>query len=124
MEKRGAIIGKEQINVPLSPAYRAGDYIFVSGQVPTEAGKVVGSSVEEQTKVVLGKIDSILKNAGSSLEEVIKVTVFMTDIRNFDKMNKVYKQFFKGDFPARSCVEAKLAVDVELEIEAIAYSPL
>lgn len=126
MKKREAIVTGGPVTVPLSPAVRAGDFIFVSGQVPVDphTGKILGNTITEQTEAVLKRIDSILQAAGSSLNEVVKTTVFMTDIRHFEEMNKVYRKYFPELLPARSCVEIKLAVDVALEIEAVAYSPL
>lgn len=115
----------EPVNVPLSSAVRAGDFIFVSGQVPVDplTGKIIGNTIEEQTEAVLKRLEKVLKAAGSGLDEVVKTTVFMTNIKNFKRMNQVYRSFFPKTFPARSCVEIKLAIDVELEIEAVAYSP-
>jgi 2-iminobutanoate/2-iminopropanoate deaminase len=112
-------------NLPLSDAVRAGDYVFVSGQVPVdpETGKIIGQSVGEQTEVVLKRIAEILESAGSSLNNIIKTTVFMTDIGQFNEMNATYREFFPNMLPARSCVEIQLAIDVTLEIEAIAYAP-
>lgn len=115
----------EPVNVPLSLAVRAGDFIFVSGQVPVDplTGQIIGSTIEEQTEAVLKRLEKVLKAAGSGLAEVVKMTVFMTNIKNFERMNRVYQSFFPKMFPTRSCVEIKLAINVELEIEAIAYSP-
>lgn len=125
MDKFEVITAGGPVSVPLSPALRAGDYIFVSGQVPVnpETGEIIGRTIEEQTEAVLRRIDGILHAAGSSLKDVVKTTVFMTDIKQFDRMNKTYRKFFPHHFPARSCVEIKLAIDVALEIEAIAYAP-
>lgn len=113
------------VNVPLSPAVRAGDYIFVSGQVPVNpgTGEIIGQTVGEQTEVVLQRINTILQAAGSSLTDVIKTTVFMTNIKQFAEMNEAYQKLFPNKLPARSCVEIKLAIDVTVEIEAIAYAP-
>lgn len=122
---RQAIHTGEPVNIPLSLAIRAGDYIFVSGQVPVDpvTGQIIGSTIEEQTEAVIKRLEKILAAAGSGLGEVVKTTVFLTNIKNFDRMNKIYQSFFPKMFPARSCVEIKLAIDVELEIEAVAYSP-
>ncbi|MGE5581616.1 MAG: RidA family protein [Bacillota bacterium] len=111
---------------PLSQAVRAGDLVFVSGQVPVDpaTNSLVKDGVEKQTEVVLERIKLILQAAGCSLTDVVKVTVFLTDIGNFAAMNRVYQRYFPVNPPARSCVEAKLAIDAALEIEAIAYMPL
>jgi len=81
--------------VPLSPAVRAGDYIFISGQVPVgENNQLVKGGIEIQTEIVLNKIKTLLEQANSSLEDVIKTTVFLTNIDDFSAMNKVYQRFF------------------------------
>ena len=110
--------------VPLSPAVRAGDYIFISGQVPVdENNQLVKGGIEIQTEIVLNKIKTLLEQANSSLEDVIKTTVFLTNIDDFGAMNKVYQKIFLKNPPARSCFEGKLAIDATIEVEAIAYSP-
>jgi 2-iminobutanoate/2-iminopropanoate deaminase len=112
-------------NVPISHAVRAGDFVFVSGQVPVDpnTNELVTGSVEKQTETVLERIKKILEAAGCTLKDVVKATVFLTNVDYFNEMNKVYKKYFPNDPPARSCVEAKLAIDVALEIEVIAYKP-
>ena len=110
--------------VPLSPAVRAGDYIFISGQVPVdENNQLVKGGIEIQTEIVLNKIKTLLEQANSSLEDVIKTTVFLTNIDDFSAMNKVYQKYFLKKPPARSCIEVKLVIDATIEVEAIAYSP-
>ncbi len=110
--------------IPLSPAVKAGDYIFVSGQVPTdEAGQVVTGGITKETEVVMRKIQTLLEQAGASLRDVVKTTVYLTDIQCFPAMNQVYGSFFPSAPPARSCFEVKLAIDAKIEIEAIAYVP-
>ena len=84
--------------LPLSLAVRAGDFIFVSGQVPVdENNQLVKGGIEMQTEIVLNKIKTLLEQAGSSLEDVVKTTVFLTDINDFSAMNKVYQKFFLID---------------------------
>ena len=110
--------------VPLSPAVRAGDYIFISGQVPVnESNQLVKGGIGIQTETVLNKIKTLLEQADSSLEDVVKTTVLLTNIDDFSAMNKVYQKYFLKDPPARSCFEVKLAIDATIEVEAIAYSP-
>lgn len=107
---------------PLSPALSGGEYIFVSGQVPVdENGNLVKGTIEEQTEQVLSNVAALLREAGSSLDLVVKTTVFLVNIKsNFDGMNRAYKRFFSGVMPARSTIGAELAVDALVEIEAIA----
>jgi len=118
------VIGAAQ-SIPLSLGVRAGDFVFVSGQVPfDDQGKVVEGGIETQTRVVLRRIETILASAGCSLSDVVKTTVFLVDPRDFGRFNAVYAEFFPKDPPARSTVQADLMIDVKIEIEAVAYRPL
>ncbi len=108
---------------PYSQAIEIGDTIFTSGIIPIvpSTGNVVGYSVEEQTRQVLDNLKALLEDAGSSIENVIKTTVFIKNMDDFSKINDIYATYFTGVLPARSCVEvAKLPKNVKLEIEAIA----
>jgi 2-iminobutanoate/2-iminopropanoate deaminase len=111
-------------HVPLSPAVRAGDFVYVSGQVPTGAdGKVVAGGIEEQTRQVLDNVRSALGFAGCSMSDVVKTFVILTDAGEFAAFNGVYATYFPDDPPARTTLEAKLMIDIKVEIEAIAYKP-
>ena len=111
--------------VPLSPAVRAGDFVFVSGQVPVDAvGSVVPGGIEPQTKRVLDNVEAALALAGCSLEDVVKATVILADAKDFGAFNRVYATYFQKDPPARTTVEARLMIDIKIEIEAVAYRPL
>ena len=79
--------------------------------------------LKSETKQVLDSISNTLKNANSSLEEVIKTTVWLKNVSDFGQFNKIYAQYFPGKKPARSTVRADLMIDAKIEIEAIAYSP-
>jgi 2-iminobutanoate/2-iminopropanoate deaminase len=111
--------------LPFSPGIRAGDYIFVSGQigfVDAEGKEVKG--IKAQTKQCLENIKQVLKAAGSSLDDVVKVTVFLRSEADFATMNEVYQSYFVKDRPARSTVIAGLAMpNMLIELECIAYSP-
>jgi len=110
---------------PYSQAIKAGEFVFVSGQLPIDlsTGKLVEDNIKNQTRQCLENIKSILEATGSSLDKTVKVTVFLKDMDDFPKMNKIYKQYFDKDFPARCCVEvSRLPKDAEIEIEAIAIS--
>jgi 2-iminobutanoate/2-iminopropanoate deaminase len=112
-------------HVPLSPAVRAGDLVYASGQVPTGTdGKVVAGGIEEQTKQVLENVKSALALAGAAMEDVVKCLVIITDAGDFAAFNKVYATYFPKDHPARTTIVAKLVIDIKVEIEAIAYKPL
>lgn len=110
---------------PYSQANIFGNLVFTSGQVPLipETGVVVAGGVEEQTEQSLTNVKAILEEAGSSMEKVLKTTVFIKDMNDFAKVNGVYAKFFtEGSYPSRSAVEvARLPKDVLVEIEAIAY---
>lgn len=109
---------------PYSQAIEFNGMIFTSGMIPInpENGELVTGSIEEQAQQAIGNLVALLNESGSSVEKVIKTTVFIKDMNDFAKVNEVYSQFFKTDCPARSCVEvARLPKDVLIEIEAIAY---
>ncbi len=115
-EKSPAAIG------PYSQAIQINNMIFTSGQIPFSAeGKLISDDVQEQTKQSLNNIKNILEEAGSSMDNVIKCTVFISNMDDFGKINEIYQEFFSEPYPARSCVEvARLPRDVKVEIEAIA----
>ncbi|HZK61568.1 MAG TPA: RidA family protein [Anaerovoracaceae bacterium] len=110
---------------PYSQANIFGNLVFTSGQVPLipETGAIVAGGVEEQTEQSLNNVKAILEESGSSMEKVLKTTVFIKDMNDFAKVNGVYAKFFtEGSYPSRSAVEvARLPKDVLVEIEAIAY---
>ncbi|NLY42620.1 MAG: RidA family protein [Clostridiaceae bacterium] len=98
-------------------------FIYTSGQIPLnpETGEVVDGGIEEQTEQVMKNLKAVLEAAGSSMDKVVKTTVFIKDINSFSKVNEVYAKYFSGPYPARSCVEvSKLPKGVLIEIEAIA----
>ena len=107
---------------PYSQAVEVNGLIYTSGMIPVipESGEIV-SGIEAQAKQALTNVKSLLEAAGSSMDKVIKTTVFIKDMNDFAKVNEVYASFFTGDFPARSCVEvARLPKDVLIEMEAVA----
>lgn len=111
--------------VPLSPAVRAGDYIFVSGQVPTIAdGSVVPGGIEAQTRQVMANIEAALALADATIGDIVKTFVILTDARDFGAFNRVYATYFPTNPPARTTLEARLMIDIKIEIEAVAYKPL
>lgn len=108
---------------PYSQAIIANGFIFTAGQVGADpkTGALVEGGIEAQTEQVLRNIAAVLKAAGSSLEDVIKTTVFLADLNDFAKMNEIYAKRFKTPFPARSTVQvARLPRDAKIEIEAVA----
>lgn len=107
---------------PYSQGIISGNLIFVSGQIPLDAdGKLVSDDIQEQTRQCLRNISHILEEAGSSLEKVIKTTIYLVDMDDFARVNEVYAGFFTEPYPARSCVEvSRFPRDVKIEIEVIA----
>lgn len=106
-----------------SQAIIAGDYIFVAGQGPiNKDGEVLNGSIGEQTRLTLQNIEHILKEAGSSLADVVKISVHLHDLNkaNFDEYNKVYEQFFSEPLPARITVGSQL-LGIDVEIDVVAY---
>jgi 2-iminobutanoate/2-iminopropanoate deaminase len=110
---------------PYSPGIKVGNFVFTSGQVAFDpmTGEVVGSTTAEQTEQTLKNLSDVLKAAGSSLEHVVKTTVFLSDLNDFSEMNSVYGKFFQNNPPARSTVQAGLVLGLKVEIEAIAIIP-
>lgn len=112
-------------NVPLSPAIRAGDFVFTSGQVPFGAdGVVVQGGITEQTNQVLENVKAALALAGCDMSDVIKTTVWLEDARDFNAFNQVYAKHFPSDPPTRTTVESRLMIDIKIEVEAVAYKPV
>ena len=108
---------------PYSQAIKAGGFVFVSGQIPIDpqTGQFVSGGVAEQTERVLKNLSAVLEAAGSSLEQVVKTTVFLADMKDFGAMNEVYARFFSAEPPARATVAAAgLPRDARVEIEAVA----
>ena len=107
---------------PYSQGIIIGDLVYTSGQIPLnpKTGEMA-ESIEEQTAQSLENVKAILEEAGTSMDNVIKTTVFLDDINNFSRMNEVYATYFKENKPARSAVQvAKLPKDAKIEIEVIA----
>lgn len=108
---------------PYSQAIKAGNFVYLSGQIPINpaTGTVVTESIEAETKQCLENAKAVLAEAGATLEDVVKVTVFIKDMGQFGRINAVYGEYFENHKPARACVEvARLPLDVNVEIEMIA----
>jgi 2-iminobutanoate/2-iminopropanoate deaminase len=108
---------------PYSQAIKAGGFVFCSGQIPTDpqTGEFVAGGIAEQTEQVLKNLKAVLEASGSSLDQVVKTTVFLADMKEFSGMNEVYAKFFSGAPPARATVAAAgLPRDARVEIEAVA----
>lgn len=110
---------------PYSQAVRTGSLIFVSGQIPLDAatGQLVRGDIGTQTQQVLENVAAVLEAAGSSLAKVVKTTVYLRDLGEFGRMNKIYGEFFPENPPARATVQvARLPRDAAIEIDVVAES--
>jgi 2-iminobutanoate/2-iminopropanoate deaminase len=110
---------------PYSQAVRHGSLVYTAGQVALDptTGQIVGQTIEEQTDRTLRNLAAVLAAAGSGMDRVLKVTVFMTDLGKFAAMNEVYARHFPSDPPARSAVQvAALPLGAQVEIEAVALA--
>ena len=108
---------------PYSQAVLVNGMLFTSGVIPIdpETNTLVEGDVTVQARQAIGNLKNLIDASGSSMDRVVKTTVFIKDMNDFGKINDIYKDFFTSDFPARSCVEvARLPKDVLIEIEAIA----
>ena len=110
---------------PFSHAVKAGEYLFITGQMPTlknDNTKIISGDIEEQTHQVMRNLLDVLNSSGSSLEKVIFARVYLVNFNDFDKMNKVYASYFKSEkLPARTCIGVTgLAVGASVEIDFIA----
>jgi 2-iminobutanoate/2-iminopropanoate deaminase len=124
----------ERINPPgapeprgtYSPAVRAGDFIYVSGQGPIDpaTNQFSYGDIQHETRLVMTNIQHILDAAGARMSDVVKCSVFLSDGKDFAAMNEVYAQFFRDHKPARTTVEAKFAnPQMKVEIDCVAYKP-
>ena len=108
---------------PYSQAIQVGNFLFLSGQIPLDpkTGELVKGDIRQQTQQVLENIKGVLESQKLGMEDMVKVTIFLKDIGDFNQVNEVYATYFPSSPPARSTVEvAKLPRDAEIEIEAIA----
>ncbi len=110
---------------PYSQAIRFNELVFVSGQIPIDpgSGKVIKGNIQEQTKQVLENLKNILQAGGSSLPNVLRTTIFLSDMDDYAMVNEAYAQYFESSPPSRSTVQvSRLPKDVHIEIDAIAYA--
>ena len=107
---------------PYSQAVKAGNLMFISGQIPLDpkTGDLVSQSIEDQAKQVLENVKSICEAVGCSLDDIVKISIFLTDLSNFAVVNDMMKEYFSEPYPARATVEVSgLPLGVNVEIEAI-----
>ena len=129
MAKRKQVIGGDYISrgrkLSLSKAVRAGDFVYLTGQVPRQGDQpMTTGTIEEQTRVALEAIKATLAEAGCALSDVVKAMVWLRDRADFPGFNAVFAAYFPTEPPARSAVLSELLVDVRVEIEVVAYKPL
>lgn len=108
---------------PYSQAVKCNGFVFVSGQIPINpsTGELLAGSTGDKTRLVMENIGRILEEAGTSFDKVVKTTIYLTDLNEFDEVNKIYGEFFSSHKPARATVQvARLPKDVSVEIDAIA----
>ena len=110
---------------PYSPAVRAGQMVFISGQVPIDpaTGNLIDGDIAAQTRRVFDNLGALLKAAGLSYANVVRTTVFLADMNDFAAMNQTYATFFSEPYPARSTVQvSRLPKDARIEIDVIAHA--
>ena len=118
-------IGKKNPNLPFHPAVRAGDYIYVSGQVSKDAdGNMIVGSIETETAGTIEAIQRLIAEEGASLQDVCRVVTYLEDTRDFGRYNAVFKKYFDGAVLARTTVEARAVISTRIEMDAIVYKPL
>ena len=111
---------------PYSQAVRVENFFYTSGQIALDphTGKFLSGEIEEETEQTIQNIFAILQAGGLGLENVVKTTVYLSDLSDFTRMNQVYEKYFSGNKPARACVQvAALPKGAKVEIDAIAISP-
>lgn len=120
----GVQAGSGGQSLPFCQATVAGDFVFVSGQVAMgEDREIVAGGIVEQTRKTMENIIAILDQAGCTLADVVKVTVWLDDTRDFHAFNRIYAGYFGAHPPARACVQSAIMIDAKVEIEMIAYKP-
>ncbi len=108
---------------PYSQAVQFDNLLYISGQIPLEpiSGQVLKANIKEQTKQILTNLHAVLIAGGSSLDNVLRTTIFLTNLEDYSEVNEVYAEFFEQSMPARSTVQvSRLPMDVQIEIDAIA----
>lgn len=108
---------------PYSQAIKIGEFLFISGQIPIDpkTGKIVEGGIKEQTRQVMENIKAIVEAAGYTMNDIVKVFVFLRDLNQFPQFNEEYAKYFKEKPPARTTVGAKIPKNALLEVSAIAY---
>ena len=118
-------IGNKTPNFPFHPAVRAGDYIFVSGQVPKdENNDVISGTIEEETLATLKTIERVIAHEGATLADIVRITTYLEDTRDFGRYNRAFQAGIGDAVLARTTVEARAVINTKIEMDAIVYLPL
>ena len=118
------VYGKKHPNLPFHPAVRAGDFVFVSGQVgKDENGVMLAGSIEQETRATIEALRRVLADAGCELADVVKLTTYLEDARDFGRYNGVFKEYFPDGRLARTTIEARAVISTRIEMDCIAYRP-
>lgn len=118
-------IGNKNPNLPFHPAVRAGDFIFVSGQVPKdENNDVISGTIEVETLATLKTIERVIAHEDATLSDVVRITTYLEDVRDFGRYNRAFLQGIGDAVLARTTVEAKAVINTKIEMDAIIYKPL
>ena len=124
MKKHIKPIGDKNPNLPFHPAVRAGDFVFVSGQVAKdEKGNMLSGTIEEETSATLESIRRVLKQAGTDLDSVVKITTYLEDTRDFGRYNRTFAKYFEEGIVSRTTVEARAVINTKIEMDAVAFCP-
>jgi 2-iminobutanoate/2-iminopropanoate deaminase len=106
---------------PFSQGIKANGFLYISGQVGKDSSGNIVEGFSQQVRLTMENIKSIVEEAGSSMNDLVKATIYLTDISRMAELNEIYREYFDGDFPARATVEvSRLGLTAEVEIEAIA----
>jgi 2-iminobutanoate/2-iminopropanoate deaminase len=118
-------IGKKNPDLPFYPAVRAGDFLFVSGQVPKdENNDMIDGTIEEETLATLKTIERVIAHEGATLSDIVRITTYLQDVRDFGRYNKAFRQGIGDAILARTTIEARAVINTKIEMDAIVYKPL
>jgi len=118
-------IGTRNPNLPFYPAVRAGDFLFVSGQVPKDAdSNMIDGTIEVETVATLKTIERVIAEEGATLSDVVRITTYLQDTRDFGRYNRAFQQAIGDAVMARTTVEAKAVINTKIEMDAIVYKPI
>jgi reactive intermediate/imine deaminase len=123
IKRHGAEGMKDMVgqHLPFARAVEADGWLFVSGQVPIANGEIISGNIEAQAHQAIGNLITVLQQAGYGPEHVVRCGVWLDDPRDFQAFNKVFRQYFGENPPARSCVVSNMVVDCKIEIDCVAY---